>query len=364
MLHIQTIHPFPEFKQLSLPVDSTKGSQHFSRINMWSSNQPGLRSTRAHTRKSEAASKEDAVLFAGLEEDHPYKDEGQKCELHTYERRFNTRGEPILLQSGCKTELGGEKESSVEAALVLTRLYDISRELMSTKLDIQSSHIKAALREVVRSYPGVNINSSGVISIFDKPRCLFHYRSELEAHASMLQDPVAKDHVAFCLRYMAKTLRREILGYQNTMQDKEVIPGLEFQDLWMAFKPGALLYQSFEDIDVICRLRTMHKMTPHDLLPFWDVKTEVLMCVGKRLEYIHHDVEISHYDGYKPLRELKIFPLDYHQQQESIKASLLQRGEKYVSLRGIHHCSYEGLADITSSHDTGSKSSMVSLYIE
>ena len=363
MLHIQKIHPFPEFKQLSLPVDSTKGSKHFSRINMRSSNHPGLRSTRAHTRKSEAASKEDAALFAGLEEDHPYKDEGRKCELHTYERRFNTRGEPILLQSGRKTELGGETGSSAEAALVLIRFYDISRKLISTKLDILSPHIKATLREVVRSYPRVNIKSSGPISIFDKPRCLFHYRSELEAHASMLQDPVAKDHVAFCLRYMAKTLRREILGYQNTMQDKEVIPGLEYQDLWMAFKPGALLYQSFEDIDVICRLRAMHEMT-HDLLPFWNVKTEVLMCWGKRLEYIHHDVRISHYDGYKPLQELEIFPLEYHQQQESIKASLLQRGEKYVSLRGIHHCSYEGLADITSSHDTGSKSSMVCLYIE
>ena len=86
-----------------------------------------------------------------------------------------------------------------------------------------------------------------------------------------------KDHVAFYLRYMARSFRREILGYQNTMQDKEVIPGLEFQNLWMAFRPGALLYQKLKDIDVICRVLTMYEMTPHALLPFWDVKTEVLI---------------------------------------------------------------------------------------
>ena len=226
---------------------------------MRSIDRSSLKSTRAQTRLSEAAAKADAALFAGLEESDPYKDEGQKCELHTYERRFNTRGEPILLQSGCKTELGGETESSVEAALVLTRFYNISRELETTQLDIRSPHIKAALREVVGSYPEVNIQSSGPISIFGEPQCLFHYRSELEARASMLQDQIAKDHVTFCLRYLAKFLRRDILSYQKTMQDKGIIPGLEFQNPWMAFKPGALLYQKVKNVDVICRLKKFMK---------------------------------------------------------------------------------------------------------
>lgn len=330
---------------------------------MQSPNGPGLKSTRAQTRKSKAAAKADAALFAGLEESDLYKDEGRKCELHTYERRFNTRGEPVLLQSGCKSMLGGETESSVEAALVLTRFYNESRELETTQLDIKSPHIKAALRDVVRSYPEVNIKSSGPISIFEEPQCLFHYRNELEAHASMLQDQEAKDHVTFCLQYMAKLLRREILSYQKTMQDKDVIPGLEFQNLWMAFKPGALLYQKVNNVDVICRLKNLYKIKLAESPPYWHLITEVLMCTGKRFDYIYHIVHVSHFDGYKPLNELHIFPLEHHQQQDSIKASILERGKKYVSLRGIHHCSYEGLADVTSSSGTGSQSSMVSLYM-
>ena len=336
---------------------------------MQSLNHP-VKSTRARTRKSEVAAKADAALFAGLEEPDTYKDEGQNCELHTYERRFNTRGEAILLQSGCKTEFGEETEMSVEAALVLTRLYDISRELQTTQLKIRSPHIKAALREVVRSYPEVNINSNGPISIFGEPWCLFHYRIELEAYASMLHDQTAKDHVSFCLRYMAKVFRRDIFSYQNTMQDKDVVPGLEFQNLWMAFKPGALLYQKVKNVDVICRLKEMIEIKRKDDLigdkraPFWYLKTEVLRCVGKRMDYMYHTVNVSHYDGYKPLKELEIFPLEHHHQQDLIKANILQRGKKYVSLRGIHHCSYEGVADVTSSPSTISESSMVSLYIK
>ena len=88
------------------------------------------------------------------------------------------------------------------------------------------------------------------------------------------------------------------------------------------------------------------------------------MCMGRSLEYIYHIVDISHYDGYKPLKELEIFPLEHHHQQDSIKASILERGKRYVSLRGIDHCSYEGLADVATSFGEGSQSTMVCLYIE
>ena len=64
------------------------------------------------------------------------------------------------------------------------------------------------------------------------------------------------------------------------------------------------------------------------------------------------------------LKELQILGLEHHHPQKSIKASILQSGKKYVSLLGIHHCSYEGFTDIISSYGTISQSMMVSLYIE
>ena len=115
-------------------MPSIKGFKYSSRMNMRSSNHPGIRSTRAQTRKSEAASKEDAALFAELENDHPYKDESQKCELYIYERPFNTRGELILLQSGCKTGNGEQRRSCASSDKALlhfmrTHVYKIGHAI-------------------------------------------------------------------------------------------------------------------------------------------------------------------------------------------------------------------------------------------
>lgn len=304
------------------------------------------RSTRVQAQNPTTTPKADPPAFAGLDESNPYEDEGRICEIQTYEQRFNSRGDPVLLHSGRRSELGWEAQKSCEAALVLTRFYSITRDLESTQLEIQSPFVKGALKEVVRSYPGVNLDSNGHIYIYDKPHCLFHYRHELERYASKLRDKKAKDHVNLCIQYMARVLRKEIASYENKMQDDDVLPGLEFETLWMAFRPGALLYQRVKDVDIICRLREMvqDRNEPHTT-PYWRVYAEILAYTGRDFDYIHHKVNISHFDGYKPLHELEIFPLDYHREKDSIRVKTLERGKKYVSLVGIHHCTYDGLAD-------------------
>ncbi|MCJ1381029.1 hypothetical protein MMC17_004138 [Xylographa soralifera] len=324
----------------------------------------GRMSTRARARQSERAAQLDATMFAGLEETNPYEDEGQRCEMHTYESRVDSRGEPVLLRSGCKTDLGnGEKATSYEAALVVTRYYSDLRELETTELKIQSPYIKAALKEVIGSYPGVNIESNGPISIVDEPRCLFHYHDELETYASKLRDKQAKDHVDFCLQYTRKVFRRQMDSYETTMQGENAIPRLEFQDLWMAFKPGVLLYYNCEGIDIICRLEHITEYPKcGDSNPYWHVATEVLASFGTELKRIFLHAKIIHFHGQISLRELNIFPLVYHQDVRLIKKTILERGRKYVSLLGIHHCSYDGVAEDLWSNERSSRSTIWALF--
>ena len=56
--------------------------------------------TRAQKWGSAAATNMDEAAFAGLEESHPFEDEGKNCEIQTYEQRYNSRGDPVLLHSG------------------------------------------------------------------------------------------------------------------------------------------------------------------------------------------------------------------------------------------------------------------------
>ena len=268
--------------------------------------------------------------------------EGQACEIHMYQVRYDSRGERVCLQTGSRTELVWEKEPSHEAALVVTRFYSPLKELQITRLAIQSPYIKTALRDVVGSYPGTDINSNGPIYLFDEPRCLFHYHDELEAYAIAAKEENARRHVNFCLQYMAKILRAEISAYDSMMKNEAVTPGLEHRHLWMAFKPGALLYQRYEGHDIISRLREIQRLKIKDLPDVWIVVAERIECSGDSFGFVANNVTIANYDGYKPLTELDIFPLKYHVEQERIKDNLITRGRIYVSLCGIHHKLYEG----------------------
>jgi len=310
--------------------------------------------TNTTSRESKSVPDKYNEAFAVLDEvTHP--GEGKKCEIHMYERRFNSRGEPIFLQSGSRSELGFFVTRSIEAALVLTKYYSIKNELDITQLEIKSPHIREALKKVVQSYPGVNINSSGPILIPGDPMCLFHYRDELQNYASKVQNIEAKEHVIFLLQYMTKALRKEIVSYEELMENNDVPPGLEFENLWMAFKPGTLLYENDKGSDIICRLRDVRRVRPYMAPPHWSIDTEMIYHDGKNFRFVPRVREIKKFDGYRPLTEFEIFPLEYHENQKTLRTKLRERGKQYIKYLGHHHCMYEGIAELNAFYGRGTQ---------
>lgn len=50
--------------------------------------------------------------------------------------------------------------------------------------------------------------------------------------------------------------------------------------------------------------------------------------------------EISPFHGAVKIKDLRIYPLEYHPNAERLKAKLLSRGKKWLSLQGKHHVMY------------------------
>src|SRR5436190_16379827 len=98
---------------------------------------------------------------------------GLKCELKTFEARYNSKGERLVLDVGSRKLLDPPHRAK-DSALVLTRFYDREKELEYTELEIRSPHIKAALKEIVPEYHDLNIQSKNIV-LRDDPKCLFHY---------------------------------------------------------------------------------------------------------------------------------------------------------------------------------------------
>ena len=274
---------------------------------------------------------------------------GEESELHVYNRRTDTRGEYVYLRAGTKSHFEPPKRRSHRACLVLTRHYNSLGELSYTELEIQSRYIRAALRKVIGKYPDVDF-SPKFITIEEPPRCLFHFQDELRQHAEASNNIHLKSHMKLCLQYMDKVMHQEMKIWKSVETSMTGSPILiEFRHLWMLFKPGCLVYEKEKGIERLVRLRSIcAEKDENDKIDFWTLSTEELCQSGIKIGISRYHILIEHYEGSRPIQELMPVPLNYHPEKEQIQQSLLTRGHKFLSVCGVHHCYYNGVANLCS----------------
>jgi hypothetical protein len=158
------------------------------------------------------------------------------------------------------------------------RYYDRDRELEFTQMEVRSPYIRAALRAVIKEYPGLTFET-GKILIRNEPRCVFHYREELRDYGLRLVDQTTAQHPILFLNYMYHSRSCEISSYYTFMESPTVAPDIEHAFLWMAFKPGCFLFQSSRGIQSIVHYRTMTRDRPGA----WEVEDESLSIQEVRL---------------------------------------------------------------------------------
>ncbi|KAL8910025.1 MAG: hypothetical protein Q9171_004651 [Xanthocarpia ochracea] len=209
--------------------------------------------------------------------------DGEECEIHVYETKYDTRGEEVTLRAGTKSEIKPFKPKSHRACLVLTRQYSRRAEVLYTELEIQSRHVTRALRKVIGTYHGVDFTTKAV-SIREPPRCLFHYQDELRRQAQESNNGQEKSHMRLCLQYMEKTFHREI-----KIANSSDLPELEHRDLWIAFKPGCLVYRKAEGgREALRRLRSIwEEVDKQEKLISWQLLLEGIEYSGKDVGFMH-----------------------------------------------------------------------------
>ena len=282
---------------------------------------------------------EDELAAVVLKEEEPGSD-GEECEIHVYESKYDTRGENVILRAGTKSEIKPPKPKSHRACLVLTGQYDLRGKVLYRVLEIQSRHLVRVLRKVVGTYPGIDFTARPV-RLIEPPECLFHYQDELRRHAQESNNEQEKSHVRLCLQYMEKTFHREIKILKSSES-----PELEYRDLWIAFKPGCLVYGKSNGIEYISRLTSISQLIngDDDESKHWSLCAKSIQYSGNKVGLAHSvHKKIERYAGCKPICDLNVVPLHLHPEEERIRCDLLKRGRKYLSLWGIHHRFHDGM---------------------
>jgi hypothetical protein len=270
---------------------------------------------------------------------------GQRLDIRVYEARYNSQNVRVTLRVGRRPGYNPweQTEQDQESALGLTRYYNRDRELEYTEMEVRSPYLRRALREVVKKYPGLAFDTGKVI-IRDEPRCLFHFRNELREYGTQLVDETAAAHLVFLLNYMYNSLMREMTSFYTFMEPESptAAPGIEFDFLWMAFKPEDLVFREVNGIHRIYRFKSMER---HYRPPGWQLRCVSIAYDGDTFGSAITYISIAPYDGYKPLTELRAFPLQYHSSKVDIYQRSIARGHKYASMKEASHRYYYGVGD-------------------
>ncbi|KAK8084452.1 AAA family ATPase [Apiospora hydei] len=269
-------------------------------------------------------------LLDPAESEDDYGSDGDECELHIYEARFDTRGERVVLRAGTKRYLGTPaKKKSHRASLVVTRHYSRwnPQKVHYTELEVQSKHIIVALRKVIGTYQGIDFTSK-TVSIMEPPRCLFHYRDKLRQHAEASGDQELKEHMHLILQYTERVLSQEIKMFDSFLSGRLLAPEIEHSQIWMLFSPGCLVYEETNLGGKLSRLRSIEEEKDPKTyrVVSWILYTEHVRQVYGKIGLAHHQIKIGHYDGRRPIFGLSAIPLHFHPEEDRIRQDHLKQG--------------------------------------
>jgi hypothetical protein len=266
---------------------------------------------------------------------------GMKLELKNYDVRVDSKGEKIFLQTGKKYNFLDLEDDYHDSAIVVSKTYNAKNKVVGVEINIRSPHIVGALKDVIIQYPDISFDGK-TVTISGPPHCLFHYHKELTEHGRLFSE-TAKRHLLFALNYMKQTFASDLRHYKNCMQNQGSSGGLDWERLWMAYRPGDVIFCKDNHETFAGRLL---RMTKYETLIWgeWTLELERIVCAGKKMEYDRCYININKYSGIKQFKDLDAYPLQYHPNQATIRKTFIKRGKRLFSLRGVHQRHYKGHA--------------------
>ena len=120
---------------------------------------------------------------------------------------------------------------------------------------------------------------------------------------------------------------------------------ITYELLWALFKPNATIYTTDQDSEQPrCYLYDFGEHYNRKGQKYFEMACRSLHYDGKFFGEIQNFLKISEFRGARKIKSLEAYPLQHHEEPQQLKASLIMRGRKSISLMGVVHCEFKGLA--------------------
>jgi hypothetical protein len=233
------------------------------------------------------------------------------------------------------------------------RQFDWEHKYESTFVDVRSKPLKDAVQHVMQDVKGVSLVQD--TPSLD-PNMLFLYLEEMrtymnELKASGKKEKKKKARTAASMKAQHMKVLLKYLDKDFAETKKTLYPLLEnnmitFDLLWALYKPNDIVYTpTYNDIEEPRAFRIEYASKESSFVngTWYSVEGRYLEYDGKAFGMGSMHADVPSFKGSRKISSLACYPIKYHKNVDELKARLVERGKKFVALKGMNYRFHKGI---------------------
>ncbi|KAL8795715.1 MAG: hypothetical protein Q9182_007494 [Xanthomendoza sp. 2 TL-2023] len=285
---------------------------------------------------------------------------GPKVEIKRMKKTYNQYGDPRVERDRTTPNALTSTDLSKEYVLSVFREYDRKRNFWRKTLEIRSPPFIELLHRL--AYSDVDLPAADDMLRLKEPLMpLFHTRAKLvEWLESSQVDPnnvaqmQAREHTILILDFL-KNECQDVMKAQENLEIVNASSTIKYEHAWLLYAPGTIVYSKENgeyEAFVVESVRGCQRHQPTYNSRFTHSTLEIT-CWS-----INYDGEVfgrvwtTHYvapfEGSKEISSLELVPEAFVSGRDSVKESLVGRGQRFWDLQG--QCFREYTGEVWSSH--------------
>ncbi|KAL4940138.1 hypothetical protein BDV06DRAFT_224376 [Aspergillus oleicola] len=233
------------------------------------------------------------------------------------------------------------------------RTFDWEGKYVETVVDLKSKHLREALGKVMDGVKGVSlVQETAVVD----PNMLFLYLEETREHMKELKKEAKTEKKkkarklaalrAHHLKVLIKYLDTDYAETKKTLYPLLEANTITFDLLWALFKPNTIAYAPTygnQDEPRAFKIEYATKESSFMKGQWYNIEGRYLEYDGKTFGMGTMAAEVEAFKGARKITSLGCYPLKYHREADEIKTKLIERGKKFVALRGMNYRFHKGM---------------------
>lgn len=234
------------------------------------------------------------------------------------------------------------------------RKFNWENKYLETVVDIKSKFLRDALAKVMDGVKGVSLVQENAVV---DPNMLFLYLEETRQFMKDLRRQSRREkkkkarktaaNKAAHLKVLIKYLDTDYADIKKTLYPLLEANTITFDLLWALYKPNTIAYcPTYGNSDEPRAFKMEYAIKESSFMKgqWYSVEGRYLEYDGKDFGFGTMSAEVESFKGARKITSLACYPLQYHRDSEALRARLIERGKRFVALRGMNYRFHKGMA--------------------